>query len=304
MTESRAYLSEDVSKEKEKVYFDNTRMSAFRKCPRMFYLRHVKHLVPKKISMAPEYGIRIHDVLKDYYADPSLDITELTLHYFADWEDNPFDEKRTKSNAVTIMRGYVKNYPKEPWEVIANELPFELPLGETASYQFYLIGRIDLIVQMHGALYGMDHKTTTRLGDTYFNAFKPNQQIEGYLWGSKQMFGVDNVQGFFINAILVAKTKTNYKRHLTTRTKAQIQEFEHHTLTWMQYIQDRIDLYQRYSHMRDVAFPMATEACSYFGGCPYKDACLAQLNPHVLETQYVEDPWDPRKEMILEEESE
>ncbi len=85
------------------------------------------------------------------------------------------------------------------------------------------IGRRDRVVDWQGAIYVMEHKTMSQLGYTTFNRFKPNLQVDGYIYATRQKY--PTCHGCVVDAILVAKTKEDYARKIETRTDEEIAQF-------------------------------------------------------------------------------
>lgn len=289
---------------KTKVYFDYTMMSGFCKCRRYFYLRFVEDLVPKRESIAPLFGQYFHKVLSVWYQthDPLLAIKE-----FDDWKDVEWDPNRTRDRALDIWMRYVKTYPKEPWKIVSNEIPVEMKIGEDEFYEYHLIGRIDLAIQWHNSpyIYGMDHKTTSQLGDSYFNQFKPSLQMAGYTWFLRQIYGPD-VQGMQINAISTAKTAGTGKvqafaRSIVTFTDEDLDLYTRSALAKMRDMQRCISEWDTWapiegknSDLRDNVFYPNEDSCTDYGSCQFRQLCLEHLDPKTIENDFAKSKWDPR----------
>lgn len=226
-----------------------------------------------------------------------------------EWEDYEYDEMRTQVRALEIFANYFTTYPKEPWEILANEVPIEEKIGEDEEFEYFLIGKIDLVIRWYNMIYGVDHKTTSQLGDKYFDKFKPDLQMSGYSWALYQLPGFrDKVQGMLINAINTAKTAgllgskvKPFGRHISTRTKQELESYPEMAMPLMRDIalaERDIEPYKilpNYDKQRDKYFYRNQDNCtSKYGPCQYREACLKNLSPEHLAANFKVSIWDPR----------
>lgn len=150
-------------------------------------------------------------------------------------------------------------------------------------------GIFDGLVEYSGAVYVLEHKSTSMLGSTYFNQFNPNNQVTGYVWAAGQMSG-RKVGGAMINALGVYKVgKTKFERHMTARFPEQIAE-------WMNNVHD-VCLQLKTAERKHI-FTRSTNACTLYGMCEYHSVCSlgrqAERNKR-LEMDYQIDHWDYEK---------
>ena len=64
-------------------------------------------------------------------------------------------------------------------------------------------GIFDGLIEFSHQVFILEHKSTSVMGASYFNQFKPNNQVCGYIWGAGQLSG-KKVVGAMVNAIGVA----------------------------------------------------------------------------------------------------
>ena len=147
-------------------------------------------------------------------------------------------------------------------------------------------GIMDGVVEFGPQIYVLEHKSTSQLGPTYFNQFKPNNQVTGYVWAGGQMSG-KRVGGALINAIGVYKAgATKFERKPTSRSEAEIAE-------WLEKVRRECNNIRRFDVTGE--FPMRTTACTMYGLCEYHS--VHTLPPGTarerrLELDYVKDHWD------------
>lgn len=282
----------------ESFYLDNTMMSDYQTCQRRYMYRHLKGLVPKSKSKALSFGGEIHEGLSTWYE--TGDEEKAINSAFTDYEDDPMDEKRTAARGREILRKYFDYYPQEPFEVIANELPFEQPMFTEENTTYYLIGKIDLIIKWHNFIYGLDHKTTSRLGKYYFDQFRLSRQFMGYTTALKRIYEdrAKQISGFYVNAIAVYKNKFKFERQLVTYTDTFLKRYNRFIPQLMKEIKHKTDYYQ--NTQDDSIFIPNWDSCEYYGKCPYKEICTSVKPHNIIERNYLVDYWDPRKEFGIE----
>ncbi len=283
-----AHYGTDLVKE-DLVLLDNTIMSDYQTCPRKFFLRHLCDIVPEEESIYLRFGTYMHESLSVLYETHNA---MKAMEVWDSYKDNPMDEKRTAARGKEIVKGYALEFPREPFEILANELPFQVPIRDC----FYLIGKLDLVVEWHQGIYGMDHKTTSQLGKYYFEQFTRSRQMLGYTHGLRTLYGhLDQlVHGMIINAIAVYKSKLKFERHIQAYGDHRLEEYLRYVHKLMKEIQKAV--------LKDdpTIFIPNTDACTLYGRCQYKNLCDSTRPKFELEHDYRIEPWDPREEHGLE----
>ena len=232
---------------------------------------------------------------------------QITQHFFKN--PPPPDEYRTASLCLDIFGAYKAAHPVELFQIVEDaqgpwiERSFRLPLGVLEIDQdilyspealiagdytkmswsptlakggfhinkIYILwtGRIDLVIQWDGKLWVLDHKTTSRGGETFYDDFYLAQQTIGYTWAAQQLLDKP-VAGLVLNAFEVrAPTKTGkgptFNRRRYEYSPEQLVEWEHNTRTL---VGDFLH------HLARGYFPMETKWChGKYGKCKYFDVC-------------------------------
>ena len=261
------------------MILDNTQIECFNVCPRKYYWRHIRHLV-KDVPESPAltFGQAIHSALEALYKGATLEeAIQIFLHFH---KEHDGETKRTADVGVKILEEYHKKYFPESWNVLHVESSVSMEVAK--DLLFY--GRLDLIVEFMGTIYVVDHKTSS----TMRFVEHPNHQLSGYIACGRSL-GLD-VSGAIVNLIGVYKTKTDFKRVITTRRENELEEWRNHIL----YTKLRID-----DCLRNKWFPMYSHSCSRYGGtCPYLDLCVASERhlDYIINGSYKEEKWEPWKE--------
>lgn len=146
-------------------------------------------------------------------------------------------------------------------------------------------GIFDGLVDFNGQLWVFEHKTTSQLGSYYFDQFKPNNQVTGYIWAAEQLSG-RKVQGAIINAIGVYKTgATKFERGMTARHPQDLKE-------WLENIRIVCNQIKR---AEKEGYSQSTGACTLYGKCEYHSIHVLSHpseRQKRLESDYIQEAWD------------
>lgn len=319
MTEIRAY--------------DNTRISAYKDCPRMYYFRHVLHWTREGTEWPLVFGSSWHAAMDSVWQQllapgktgpiqHELVARGAYKKFVETWieEGAPPPEQidyemqqeiapRTPVHALEMLMGYVHAKAKllDDMELIAVEEPFAVPI-DPLEKTFY-VGKIDKKVRLKssGRVRGIEHKTTTayRKGgpfrSAYVDSFSPNSQVDGYLFALHMTYP-DNVDGVWVDASLVHKTEEGFMFIPISKQMKMLDAWLWETKDWIKRIEaDKEELhYTQESDPYMKAFPRNTNSCWNFNRqCPYFNMCKAWPNPkgRSMPDDMIESKWDPLKEM-------
>jgi len=302
-------LSEESSG--PEFWVDSSKLETLKLCPRKYYYRYEKHLVPTdgKRDSALMFGGAIHRALDTLYRGTAFDkvkcpvcqdgcfrckgnpISRISATFLVNYTDDTEDPKeiRTVDRGLELLVGYLTKWRREPFRVLEVERPFELifdPYGRPFKY----IGRIDLIIDMDGIPMTMDHKTTTRFGMVFDAGFKLSGQFTGYMRGGSRLIGRE-ITSALANALRIT-TKiddSSYARIYTYRAPHEFDEWE----TEVQLAVDSIRKMQA-SGVWPKSAPFACGA--YNRVCEYYALCIAseQTRVTLMESAYKRLPWEPR----------
>ena len=315
-------------------FYDNTRISAFRVCPRMFFYRHVKHWVPERLSPALVFGGGWHemmDVVWDRIANnPEMDAEDIAklsfkafLDYWAERGMTPIDEMdedeverlgaRHPMNAYEMVYNYIDErralLSSSELKLLEIEIPFAVPLDPNNAQLFY-VGRLDKVFSFRGSVYVGEHKTTSEykkdgpFRDSFIDSFSPNSQVDGYAFAGHIKYG-ELFKGIWIDAALVHKQIHDaFKLIPIERLDSQLDAWLWETIYQVRQIEankeqcSTLDPNDKYL----AAFPKNTSSCSMYGGCTYRDVCRMIANPLGRDAPngFKEEPWSPFKELELE----
>ena len=314
--------------------YDNTRISAYKDCPRLFYFRHIRHWRRDGIEWPLVFGSSWHAAM-DYVwrkllveREPGPIKHELIARgaykeFIKQWieEGAPPPEQidyemqqeispRTPVHALEMLLGYVHAKAKllDDMELISTEQAFAVPID--AKKDIFYIGKIDKKIRLKssGRVRGIEHKTTTayRKGGpfrgAYIDSFSPNSQVDGYLFALHMLYP-GKVDGIWVDASLVHKHEEGFMFIPVDKQLKMLDAWLWETRNWVQKIEkdkkkleDSVDGSDPYMQ----AFPRNTNSCWNFNRqCAYYNMCRAWPNPHGREMpeDMVEEKWDPLKEL-------
>jgi hypothetical protein len=278
--------------------WDSTSLGALKTCPRKYQLSILEGWQPKAQSFHLRFGIAYHKGLEVYDQVQGDHLTKLCAALRAAievctepdgswWET--YDSAKSVPNLIRSIIWYCDQFEDDAAEtvILANgkpavELSFRLPIDE----DLILCGHLDRLVEFGNAYWVMDRKTTkSQLGESYFAQFNPSNQMTLYYAASSVVLAKP-VTGVIIDAAQILVSGTRFGRHLTRRTKAEVEEFFDAVKFWTSLA----------SHFYKSGFwPMNDNACSNYGGCPFRVVCTAPESHRqaILATQFTKSFWDP-----------
>ena len=288
-------------------YYDNTRISDYKTCPRKYLLRHKFDLVPEGTALALCFGLAWHDAMDVVWPmvntkgkNPEEILSAAMARWKETWEERgleftPSLEKQDQYAPRTpmIAAEMLINYIDQRWdfirecELMSVEQPFAVKLYKDDTPIRY-IGRFDKIVKhpQHGLLI-IEHKTTSAYAKAsgfrtdYITSWSPNSQIDGYLHACHMLYG--DCKGIWIDAALVHKTVHNKFRFIPIdRQFEQLDQWLHETRDWIGRMEnEELRGKTEVSSTEQVyqGYPKNTGSCSMYGGCVYRDLCKFNSSP-------------------------
>lgn len=291
---------------------DSTLIASFRSCPRKFELEYLNHWKPKDPSVhlhaGAAYARGLEVARKEFYvkgetAENSLaaGLHALTVAY-GDFEC-PEDSAKSCTRMLGALEFYFDRYPLGSDDAVPHKFsddqygiefsfaePIDITNPETGNPVLYC-GRMDMIVDYAGGVFGEDDKTTSALGASWSRQWDLRSQFTGYCWGAARA-GIP-LQGFLVRGVSILKTKYDTLQALTYRPQWQIDRWYEQLLrdvTRMKTMWE--EGYWDYS---------LDHACIEYSGCPFRQVCLAQNPQPWLETGFERRVWNPvsRTEQLL-----
>ena len=291
---------------------DSTLVAAFRSCPRKFYLQYMEHWKPKTLSVhlvaGAAFATGLEKAREAFFVngmgeEDSLAIGMIALtEAYGDFEC-PEDSAKSCTRMLGALEYYMSQYPMStdqarPHRISAEksgiEFSFAEPIDATSPETgdpILYVGRMDMIVDYAGGLFGEDDKTTSSLGASWSKQWDLRSQFTGYTWGCKQA-GLP-LQGFLVRGVSILKTKYETQQALTYRPQWQLDR-------WYQQLLRDVD---RMKVMWEEGYwdYDLDHACTEYSGCVFRQCCLTAEPALWLETGFERRKWDPvtRTEILV-----
>jgi hypothetical protein len=306
--------------------YDNTRLTAYKRCPRYYFFRHVLHWETTGLKAALVFGSSWHAAMDVIWSGiRTKDRQELAREAYTaflntwleagmlhpdemDYEMQKELSPRTPGHAMEMIVAYIETRAKtaDDFELIHTERPFCVPIDPADPTLFY-VGKIDKIVKRRGKIMGIEHKTTTAYKKdgpfraNFLDSFSPNSQVDGYLYTLHIMFPGE-VGGVWVDASLVHKQEEGFQFIPIERQLGHLDTWLWEVRWWINSIEEQMKQLAVNSpddpYMR--AFPKNTNSCFDFNtACAYHLPCKSWPNPlkQASETEppggYVHSIWNP-----------
>jgi CRISPR/Cas system-associated exonuclease Cas4 (RecB family) len=280
---------------------DSSMMKDYVDCPSRFYLRHVLGL--KKIVRDPSYDAKFdwgtvwHRVMENWWG--TWDQVE-ALKGLDPWPDSiqPETDKhaRSKERMIKIFFEYVEKYEerdKRDFEILRNEQFFDVFNDELG---LRWCGRMDILLRRkrNKNVVVWDHKTTSAMGDRYFDQYEFSFQLPGYVWAANQIF-TESVAEVGLDVLYTLKASHQFFRRTFRYTPAQLAEWQRNVRRWLDEMNYMLD-----NHLHDPeAWKKNWNECTRYGNCTFTGVHFttpeSDTRLRILSNDYEIERWDPRR---------
>lgn len=307
-------------------FFDNSRLSAYKTCPRLYYYKHVLGWTRSTTSthLALVFGKCWHSALEYVWQNgkmPSDLLLEGSVDSFnTEWANNelPLDlslemqeqfSPRTPGIAHEMLYHYI--HERGPMLIastlIGNEQPFAVPMP--FANNVWYVGRMDKVIETNsGSRLVLEHKTTAAYSikhnfqPSYVESWNISPQIKGYEFAASLYFG--KIDGVWVDAALVhKKIHDQFKFIPVMHTQLLVKEWLENTAIWCkEIIAEEQKLEGKETIEGTNAFPKNEESCyGKYGECPFLDICrfVAVPDPNNIPDGFEKNMWEPFNEQEL-----
>lgn len=311
---------------------DSSMIAAWRSCEtrwRYDYLEHWKpnytsvHLHAGKAFAAGTEATRLayylgHYKIPDGNGGYTIDVREpgreldsvacgirVLITEYGDF-DCPADSAKSAERMVGAFEYFFSAFPLSQDKAVpvrlANggagiEVSFTEPIDfrhpETGN-PLQFVGRLDMLVEYAGQLFGEDDKTTSQLGASWVKQWDLRSQFIGYSWAVRRM-GYP-IAGFLVRGVSILKTKYDHAQAMPYYPAWLCDE-------WYEQLIER-DLPRMVAAWESGRWGRSlAEACNEYGGCQFRSICMSDpsARPTWLASSFVRKRWDPvtRTEVLL-----
>lgn len=283
---------------------DSTNIAAFRACPRKWELEYHEHWKPRTPSVhlhaGGAYARGLEIARRSYYVDGKssdesiADGLHALLKFYGDFPC-PDDSAKSAARMAGALEYYFHVWPLGDDPAV----PASLPSGERAiEFSFaepidvlhpvtgnpiIYAGRMDMMVEYAGGLYGEDDKTTSSLGASWSKQWDLRSQFTGYCWAAHRA-GM-KLNGFLVRGVSILKTKYDNAEALTYRPQWMIDR-------WYEQLLRDVNNMKRMWEEGYFDYNL-DGACNEYGGCGFRQICTTQDPQPWLETNFERRIWDP-----------
>lgn len=288
---------------------DSSMIAAFRSCPQKWHLEFLQHWRGQTPSVhlhaGGAYAAGLEAARTAFFTQgllkedaEALGLKRL-LEFYGPFECPP-DSAKSAERTAGALEFYFSRYPLDSDQAVPTTLPsgkrgielsFNSPIDlndeamrhpETGDPLLYC-GRADEVVDYQGMVLGVDDKTASQLGATWSRQWDLRSQFTAYSWGFAEL-GIP-LQGWLIRGVSILKTKYDTLEAITYRPRWQIDRW---------HAQLKRDILRMKAAWAVGYFDYNLDhACTEFGGCMFRQACLMADPAPLLEQQFVRRAWDP-----------
>jgi hypothetical protein len=181
-----------------------TSIAAFKTCPVKFRLGFIEGLKPDKDTESQRMGTnwhKLHELAGAVKGDEAAKIDAVITHLNDAYRTppisvTPFDWEVEREVLFQSFIGYLWRWTNDPVEILASEIPFELPLMSPKvnlplpTSDVVRVGKIDHIVRWQGAVCNLERKSTSRSitsDSDYWDKAKKDTQVSMYALAFKDI---------------------------------------------------------------------------------------------------------------------
>lgn len=311
---------------RKSTYYDNTKLSTYKSCPRKFFLRHVLDWTldfGEQKAPALVFGGAWHEGMDAIYGNQGLSNsvkTDLAMEAFLlHWVENGYPAHptmeqsddlgaRTPGIAHEMYHNYTIAREKmlEECTVLAIEQPIAMPFPGLEDTWY--IGKLDKVIEWNG-VHIIEHKTTTAY------AIKGNFQPDWVdSWGSaSQVKGYQTVGGVYYpnlrdvwvdGSLVHKKVHDAFKLIPVSHSTPLLSEWITDTKEWILGIKRDLFNYKAVGDLSDGAFKRNEDNCfEKFGRCQFLNICSTCADPSKLSGPpmgYRVEKWEPFDELGID----
>ena len=293
----------------DKTFFvDNSAIELLTTCPWRAYASIIRKRTLVAEQPALRFGGHIHAALAYRYrriAQGKVPCPDVQMRILSTrFARTPLEseEWRNVNTAQDVITSYNERYSSEPLDtdVVHHngfplvEKPFAVIAGERLGWRIVYIGRIDMAFRDGGHLYVRDHKTSSVLGQTYWQDVAVSEQQRGYCWALRETLGEEPL-GYEINVLCARKPSRTGNAIEFARQKVFTREPPNQLDVWRDNMLAQVETFLW--HVNKNIFPRHHKHCIHkYGVCPFYSVC--ELPPQTQEqaltsSAYQENTWSP-----------
>lgn len=291
------------------TYLNQSRWKSFQDCDRLFGWEYVQNLVPDRPRKHFVVGTAVHKAQVHIHSKKSTpesivegvtlaqDFVEKKMKQGIELPHDAAERDELKTMLGKMLPAYYRHWGAlgQVWKPLGMELAFCVEVGE--GTKVFLVGTIDNLVTLSGALWLVDYKTMSKLDMREFLKYEIDIQLTAYIYGGTKQLSLNAraegkppvvIRGAIIDG-MVKTTVPQFHREIYTRDMTDLREFELEFCMKAWEIASKEAMVKgnrtAYNLFRDkmydlgstdwkVAFPKNTQQCFRYGTCSHRDLCV------------------------------
>lgn len=264
-----------------------TELSTYRQCPHKHELQYHDRWRTDKVAKPLALGIGWHEMLDVHYTgiiDNKVANTEGVIEWLVQYgaKDPEHPNYEYGQTLAWMYNGYRQRWGdrEREWKIVKSESEMEFRLTVVKDgYEFVVHGRIDLLVEINGHLWVVDHKSGKALPHNKDLDF--DDQTPTYVKGLREM-------GIPVRGAIFNNARTERLKRAMTLEERFDRVWSYRPDYELDYamIEAAQDLTNAYND--DVFAPRHPDTQNCKWRCPYKEACLGGRKAPHLEVQLLE----------------
>lgn len=288
---------------------DSSKITTYMDCPRRFFYEHVLGWREDKfgVNFHLDFGEAWHRAVEvlsvEGFDDESI---VKAFNVFQEYYSSIYDpdaEMHKKKTLANVMKGlvlYCAAYKHSGFTTLFTEVSGVVPIDDHRVIHF----RLDNISeQENGQKVVIDHKTASNAGRAWMDQWATSFQMSCYTHAAYCHFPPDEVWGVRIRGMVFSKQTVDERDIVEVpvhKTPRMMQAWLTDAVRWFDLIESDFDRLSSCDDSSDVmdAFPMNSQSCTKYFGCPFIAFCTAWANPlqrcAAAPPEFKVDFWDPR----------
>lgn len=254
--------------------FDHTFSGTYLECERMALYQGIWGRKSEVTDYTLAWGSLFHKLAEVWIERSNLDevIELIDLNLPEDIEDN---YGRTKGRMQEAFIEWVKFRRADPIEILRTEQPAVVLCTSPCPYSddgcgLLYGGRLDQIVRWNQMVGPLDIKTTVKESSDPISEYKPNHQMEGYVWLASHLTG-KHCWGAIVERIIINKSKIKPSRFPIPYNKDHIIEWAQTERLLHEEIREKFGKHP----YEEIFWKQNKGRCALPYRCRYRDVCTS-----------------------------
>lgn len=292
-------------------YVDSTMLQDFMDCPRKAFYRYALGWRPEEANHDLVFGSSWHIALEHLliYGTSPDSIAKAHELFLAEYrktfseDTDELHKAKNPNNALLALCDYTTRYnDNNENQVLYTEVAGKVPISEEQDMQF----KIDAILRNKaGKIFCLEHKTGSSQSRQWVDQWQLKTQIGTYMHVLHCLAPPEEIEGVIVSGTFFGRSASSTVDFLRLKIKKSLSDMQQ----WLANVRFWINWFkQEFINLQKVkttdivmtAFPMNTESCTKYYGCPYHDLCTSWANPlrqseKIIPVGFKEEYWDPRE---------